>query len=318
MAEIWKPLENQFLNATRDNFKKALKLSNYHDAALKKLSDEDPAWLPIYNRYHPLHLVYVQKYNNWKSADGIQQGETLNVEQLLESSYEKIYDWDLDIQKIYKKTTPRYKTIFPKGRKPFYKGSIDEQINAYATLSENIGSDAALALIKADVDTTYSRLDDARDTQEGAKGTTKGVVGEVETARRHIMVMQYRNMSYTLDNHYEQREALCNRIFDLPLLRNLEQKRFTGTLDPAENEGVLIHTFAEDDEIWISAQEAYPVAFYLATTANGTNSTPVIITNAEISKIEASAFGITNYGTHRYLTAVNQSGAETHYVVELK
>jgi len=35
METTWKYLINQFIVATRDNYKKALKLSNYHDAALK-------------------------------------------------------------------------------------------------------------------------------------------------------------------------------------------------------------------------------------------------------------------------------------------
>lgn len=318
MITDWKYIENQFTTATRDNLKKALKLSNYHDAALSKLKDEDPAWLPIYTRYHPMHVEYVQKYNLWKSAGGAQEGETLNVEQLLKTSYEKIYDWDLDIQKQYKKTTPRYKSIFPNGRKPFYQGSIDEQINAYNTLSQNIGADATLATVRAEVDTTYGELDAARDKQEAAKGSTKGESGNVDTAARHVMIMQYRNMAFTLDNYYNERDAYCNRIFDLPLLRNLEQKKFTGTLDINEVEPVLIHTFAEDDEIWLSAQPAYPVEFYLATTPGGNNSTALVVKTAEVSKITAADFGITNYGTHRYLTAVNVSGAETHYVVELK
>jgi hypothetical protein len=39
------------------------------------------------------------------------------------------------------------------------------------------------------------------------------------------------------------------------------------------------------------------------------NGAPLTITTA--------AFGVTNYGTHRYLTAVNSHLVELHYVVEL-
>ena len=64
MELIWHYLVNQFLNATVGNYKKALKLSNYHDAYLKKMMDEhpgDPDWATLYNRYHNFHQMYVDE-----------------------------------------------------------------------------------------------------------------------------------------------------------------------------------------------------------------------------------------------------------------
>ena len=76
--ENWKYIDNQFLIATRNNFLKALKISNYHDAALLMAQANEPLFIPIYTRYHPLHMQFVQKYNDWKSGGGSQEGETLN------------------------------------------------------------------------------------------------------------------------------------------------------------------------------------------------------------------------------------------------
>ena len=52
MKMTWQFLVNQFLVATRKSYKKALKLSNYHDAYLKKVMYEnqgDPDWAILYN-----------------------------------------------------------------------------------------------------------------------------------------------------------------------------------------------------------------------------------------------------------------------------
>lgn len=184
----WKYIDNQFLVATRDNFLKALKLSNYHDSALLMAQTNNPVFNPIYNRYHTLHLNFVQKYNDWKSQGGSQEGETLIVSQQLTIAYAKIDAWDVAIQVVYPKTTPRYKSIFPNGRKPFNQSGITSRVNAYQTLSQNIGADPALLTVKAEVDATYLILDTARDQQEGAKASTKFDSAGVDNARIAIMV----------------------------------------------------------------------------------------------------------------------------------
>ena len=76
MELIWKYLSNQFTQETLRNFKKAMKLSNYHDAALAEAQLHDPAMVPIYARYHPLHESLRQRYNAWKAAGGTQKGKT--------------------------------------------------------------------------------------------------------------------------------------------------------------------------------------------------------------------------------------------------
>ena len=59
MEKPWNFLINSFLSVSRNNFIKTLKLSNYHDAMLKKAmtnNSADPDWAFLYNRYHPFHL----------------------------------------------------------------------------------------------------------------------------------------------------------------------------------------------------------------------------------------------------------------------
>lgn len=328
MKQLWHYLVNQFLNSTKDNFKKALKLSNYHDAYLNAKRAEDPTdpdWDTLYNRYHPHHLALVAAYTAWKNAGGQQEGQTLNVDQFLELLVTRAAKWDALVQATdgFEKGTPAYKSIFPNGRAPFYSGSKIGRIEAVNTLSQSLTGIVDLDPVKTLVDAFYGQLDTANDTQEGAKGTTKFKSQSLEQQRVETMIEQYRNLGFLIDKGANNPEFI-SVFFDLNVLRESRQSVFTGTLDPEETEAVLIHTFSFDDELrlHITGEDTIPagtmVNFYLATTPGGTDSTAVAVeVNAAATTIEASAFGITEYGTHRYLTAVNPNLVETHYEVEL-
>jgi len=97
------------------------------------------------------------------------------------------------------------------------------------------------------------------------------------------------------------------------------------TENTSENEAILIHTFLADDELQLEIIAATPpppstmVQFYLATTPGGTDSTAVAVeANVAPTSITAAAFGIINYATHRYLTAINTNAMQLKYVVELE
>lgn len=315
----WQYLDNQMHNAAKRNYKKGLIISNYHDAALKTIMDSspDPDFATLYNRYHPLHLELVTEYTNWKNAGGQQEGSTLNLDQLLGLMSGKLDNWDPRIQIVYAKTTPRYKTIFPDGRKPFRTGTKDTRIEAIHTLSENIGADAALAAIKTEVDTYYTDLDTARDSQSGAKLSTKIGSGSAAGAIANAMIMQYRNLGFLIDKLFETPNIIQN-LFDVQTIRERDQRIFTGTLSPSENEAVLIHTFLPADEIRLKITGTADADFFLATSPNGTNSAPVTVpANSEITTA-ISAFTYPDSQVHRFLTAVNKSNTETiQYLIEL-
>ena len=332
MEITWHYLINQFLNATIGNYKKALKLSNYHDAYLLKMmtdSPMDPDWATLYNRYHPFHLAYVDEYTKWKTAGGVQKGQTLNLDQLMVLLITKTGRWDVAVQNVagFEKGTANYLTIFPQGYKPFNSGAKTARVNAVKVLGETLApfamANPAILIIKNDVDLFYTTLDTARDTQEGAKGGTKQKSEEVESKRVLVMTEEYRDLGFLINKGAEDPDRIAP-FFELQVLRDHNQVLFTGTLDANENEPVLVHSFVADDELEfeITTTETVPastqVAFYLATTPGGIDSTPVFVgVNHAKLKIQASAFGISDYGTHRFLTAVNLSTHELHYKVEL-
>jgi len=317
MELSWKYVDNQFISETQKSYKKAFKLSNYHDSALAKAAASDPVFLVPYNRYHPLHENFKQKYNLWVSAGGTQESQSLNVKQQLKLALGKIDDWDVDIQVLYKKPTVRYKAIFPDGRKPFNRGGVDMRINAFDILSINIGADPALAAVKIDVDATYLLLDAARDNQEGAKADTKHGSGNVETARIDIMTMQYRNTAWILDNFYDTRENLCETLIDQQTLRDKQQNSFNPTLAIGETKQVLTRTFVAEDILRLKVEGEGPVVFCLASTPGGTDSNPITRNTNQDMKANISEFNVFDYGTHRHLTAINQSGAVTKILVEV-
>lgn len=326
MKMTWQYLQNQFLAATRTTYKKALKLSNYHDAYLEKMMNENPLdmdFTTLYNRYHPIHLAYVAAYNTWKNAGGQQEGQTLNLDQMLTLLVSKAARWDARVQVEFEKGSPTYKAIFPNGRAPFIKGAYSTRILAVQTLGTALAVNPILAALKAEVDTFYTDIDAARDTQEGAKGGTKAGSDALDNQRITTMTEQYRNLGFLI-NKWATTPLLIEPFFELNILRDHRQTLFTGTLDPAENEAILTHTFLADDEIEfeITGLPTVPagtsVKFYLASMPNGTDSTAVTITvNTGKVTLPVSAFGAIDLATHRHLTGLNESLFEMHYEVEL-
>lgn len=320
MERRWKYLDNQFAVTTLANYMKAVKISNYHDADLNVKKETEPLLVPIYDRYHPLHLNLVNEYNTWKGAGGSQEGQTLNVEQLLEQSYLKIAQWDVMIQVTgpqFFKGTPNYLALFTNGRNSFSKGTIDGRINAYDTLAKNMMPFAPLSTIMAQVADTYTDLDKARDAQLGAKGTVMIGSGKVEAARVIAMTMQWRNLGFAMDAFFDKPKYI-ESMFDLTTVRDARQRVFTGTLDPAENEAILINTFESNDQLRLRNKGNTEIFFYLATTANGLDSTVVKVQSNTTVVRMISDFGTLDLATHRFLTAVNQDpNVATQYEVEI-
>ena len=318
MELLWKYVDNQFILVTRDSLKRAVTLSTFHDNALLSLSVTYPALLPLYTRYHPLHLALVAAYNKHTSSESLQQGETLSVAQEYAVSKALLSEeWLPAILLIYKKTTPRYKALFPDGLTPFNKGGIDEKIAAFNVLSENIGTDAALATIKTAVDSNYASLLLARSTQSSAKTTTSDNSTASEEARVAAMTMQYRNLGNIMDNFYDTREKMCGLVFDLVTLRENPQTIFTGSIAEGATDNILAHTFLAADQFAAKIVGAGSFKLYLSTTPTGTDSTAVPMT-ANIKKtITASSFGVSDYANHRYLVVVSQSAEAASYRVQL-
>src|SRR6185295_19510832 len=123
MRRIWIYLINPFLVLGLRNFKKAVKISTWTDAALAARVG-DPFYAARYAVYHPIHLALVAAYNEWKAQRGTQKGSTVLLKVLMEQLVPgKINAWDALVQTVFAKGSPGYVAILPNGHSPFNEGS---------------------------------------------------------------------------------------------------------------------------------------------------------------------------------------------------
>lgn len=317
MEKKFKYVENQFLSATRGNYKKAMSLSTWHVAQLEAKSTADATWTPRLTLYQPLHNTLLNEYTTWKAAGGKQEGDTLNVNQLLQDAKPVIREWVRQITGFYKEGSSRYKEMFPNGMSNLNDGSIDSRINAFKTLGEAMGADTNLTTIKTEVQATYANLNTARVQQTQSKGGTTSGSSAVEQASIAAMNMQYRNVGWIMDNFYATRSAICKTVFDLELLRSKNQRKFTGTLEPDETEAVLLHTFVNTDTIKAKNVGLSAYKLFLSDIPNGTPGTGIEIPSNQTIELTISQFNAPDLATYRYITAVNTGTEEIKYTIEI-
>lgn len=317
---MWKYLNNQFLTVGERNFKKAIILNNYHLSALQKAKTANPNDAEVdkmLTRYTPLANQLVTEYGEWKNLGGIKQASTLNVEQLLATLPTKLNLWDPAIQSKFVKTSPQFKAIFPNGKSGLSKGSKEDRVIAIKNLGIALTGIAELATIKTQVDDFYTQLEVARAAQLGNKSAASKGSEAVARAVAAAMTMQYRNLGLLIDKYYDNPQII-ETYFDLATLQESTQTSFTGTLDPSENEAVLVHSFMAGDELRLKIIGNAPARFYLSNTPNGINSETVQVAGNTQLVTDVAEFAVPNYTTYRYLTVVNQSNSvTTKYEVEV-
>ena len=297
----WIYEQNPFLNATDESFISAMDISLYHDTALDA-AKSDPFFLTLYNAFHPLHVTYETAYISWKTQGGKQQGETLNLKQLLKLlAGTKIQEWDVKIQNLYPVNLPSYKKLLPNRRIPFQSGGQISRIEAVRALSLAIGSDNALADVKTDVDKFYTRLDTALNTQKGSISASKGVITDLESARVAMCIGMFANLG-AITQKFAATPKNIGMYFDLKTIRKAPQVYFTGHLKAGEIYTIAKRTFGETDEVWISNPGPAPLKFYLHPVKNGQPNSEGIILVKEEQTVLASVLGKL---TDTYLTVLN-------------
>lgn len=302
----WHYLDNQFLSQTRNNFKKSVKLSNYHNSVLNAMRISQPLLEPIYTRYHTLHIALKNSYVKWKHSVNLQKNKTDILEDLLESTYKKVNDWDTAIRSALTFESSDYNFVFSESRKPFLRGTILQKVLAYKQLSIRLTSFVALAATKAEVEAAYLALNVAHNAQEGAKASVKTNSSAVEDARKAAMVMQWRNLGFSMDA-FSDNLNFIESLFDIDTLRSRPQTVFTGILDANKKKAIFIRTLLKDDKIMLNNDGDAEIRFYFSNIKGGTHSLPVSIAPHTKITVLMSVFNVPDYGTYRHFTAVNQS-----------
>jgi hypothetical protein len=313
--KTWVHLQNPFLNATAKNFLRAMNISTFHDSALAS-KKADPVFLGLYNGYHPVHVNYKTLYDDWVGQGGEQQGETLNLYQLLALlSSSKIEQWDIKIQNVYPRNTPAYKKLLPGMRQPFQKGQLIERVEAVQVLKQSIGDEESLAAVKTDVTNFNTLLQAALSTQKEKISATQQSSTTLETARVAMCVAQFGDLG-SLISKYPSTPEIIEDYFDIEGIRNVQQIVFTGHVKGGEVYTILRHTFANDDQVVLTNQSDAHLQFYLAPLKDSKPGTVFVSLDKGIKTVSASELGIV---TDTYLTVLNSTPSVTaEFKVELK
>ena len=215
---VWPFTESPFDNGTKGSYKKMNIISADTDSKLFG-QQAIPALLALFTYFNVFRLLYLAAYVKWKSKKAAYRSATEYVYQLLaQLSGDKIEEFDIRIQVIYRRGTPQYINLFPDLREPFQKGEIDERITALATLLSNIDVDPALALIKADILVFYNLIVAARNQQQAREGEVDTLSAELELERVNCA----RAMYYVLGGlmqHFKDNASQIADFFDLETLR---------------------------------------------------------------------------------------------------
>lgn len=136
--KLWHYFINEFLTKTKTNFRKAVKLSNYSDAVLNILRTIHPELEPIYHAVCMLCMLY--------QSISMLSGKTTLMHKKTKQKFWMIYSkaipqyceyWDTPIRTALTYGSDAYELVlFMDGRKPFTRGTIQQQVMAYQKLAK--------------------------------------------------------------------------------------------------------------------------------------------------------------------------------------
>lgn len=314
MKTGWTLIENQFEISTRGNYGKMLSIGNYTLAVLKKHSS-DPFFLTLYNNYQPIIKSYGLSFNQFKVSLGKSAGGTLHVSQLLKKlSNPLIINWKAQIQLVYAKGSPGYVRLLPKGTKPFHNGSREERVSAVGTLIKAIGSDPALAALKAEVEIFYADVSTGRGKQLGSRGDKKNFSAEVEIKRLQVaiaLMVVYGNLVV----HYADQLERIEHFFDLETIRDKRQKTFTRKLKPHQSKTVVKRTLLPTDELKLQNTGTDDLLVCVCQGKKQICTTGFVLPASSTKTIAANLLG--DVAELKYITITNTSELEGHCVITL-
>lgn len=307
MKEPWQFAQNPIDNVTKGNYLKMLKISTWHINALKAKAG-DAYYDALILDYDPLHIKYVNEYNKWDTSIGTHVGGTASFEELITLlSGTKAEDWDIAIQAVYRRDSPQYLALLPHYRKDFQSGSNESRVNAVKNLSTAIGTDAALAAVKASVDAFLLLLNNARSAQQGDLSETSDFSEDVEVARVDAAEGQYRDLGSLMNKFYKTPLAI-EPFFDLANIRKAAQTEFTGTVKKGALKNIFKRTLAPTDQISLTNTGDVVLKFAIVAEKNDAIGTVFIrVEPGEEETVPASALG--NVPENKFLNVKNDDPA---------
>jgi hypothetical protein len=306
MARPWLYLINPFLVVTANSYRAAKKLGDFTVAAFTA-ADSSP-FTDMLAQLNPVSQAFNAAYMQWTTQKGAQKGNTSSLaDQLTLLRSQKIEDWDIAIQNVYKQNTPQYISIFPNKRGPFQTGSQQSRINAVGALSQAIGNDEALQTVKTDIDNFFNSITVIYTQQKGSKSSTGVTSSSVEAARIALCTVLYGILGQLMNYFQETPEQITNYI-DVETLRNIQQDEFQVSFNGGATKLILTRTFANGDKVRLINRGNFDIGFALVPEKNDAlPQTFITVTTQNELTVDVTQLGdIAN----RFLIAKNLSATE--------
>ena len=295
MNKKWSFVVNPIETSTRKNYQKAMLISSFHLNALQ--ANITIAFiLALYNYYLPIHNAFAAAYTAWEVQQGTKEGKTSSLkEKLAELRKTKIKQWDIGIQNVYLDGTAEYIALLPNHRVPFQSGKQLPRITAIKTLSDAIGTDAALADIKADIDDFYAIIKGIYDSQQTSKASTGTKSTAVESARVAMCNAQFGNLGKFIQEYCSNPNTLLPYFF-IEEIQRKAQDFFMGTIKPERNKFLRRFTFKATSKIKILNKGESVLHFYIVQTKYSSMPELFLTVNPgqEITTLASAMGNITN------------------------
>jgi len=172
----------------------------------------------LYADFKPFFDTYLEKYDNWKIAQGLSKGETSQLSLYFNEFVEKLRAWDAIVQVVFLEKTPNYRSIFPSGKSIFYHGTFEQRVEQLSALAGRLGKFAALAALKTEITNYYKLVHDELIAHQNNQTIIKISSKELEAARIAIGQMLYGNLGLLM-NHYKIDSEQISSFFPLDIIR---------------------------------------------------------------------------------------------------
>lgn len=287
---------------------KATIISAYTQAALTEQQSQ-PGIPPLLNLYGPLDSALTQAYTAWKSQSGAEKGETQSLKTLLDNlSRTEIDDWDFAVQQVHRKGTAAYTQIFPEGRAPFQTGKQEDRILAVGALLDTLQQESGLDDLRTQVGAFSTQLTETNTAQKGAQNDTglhSDAVAAAAAACGRGLFFVYGGL---VQKYYTQPQLIEN-YFDVALIRDREQRAFTGAVPAGGTKAIAKRTLEATAQLRMVNAGPTPLRFFLAPEKAITPATGVTILPGEDQTVPASQLG-----SGPYLGVVNEgTEGEGHF-----
>ena len=263
----WLFITNPFVVASQYSFTRAHRIGNYTLNALNA-QNANPLILVLYNFLLPIYTAYDTAFIEWLSQQGVKVGNTSSLTLLLDQIVPNIDDWEYAIRGVYKKGSPAFIAIFPKGHSPFNHGKIENRIAAIDTLNTTLAGIPALATTAAEVAAFALLLSNAYKAQQGSISTKNVNSTDLEAKRKSLADGLYWVLGGLIQANYKTPEKNTD-YFDIQTLRNLQQCDFTGHTIPNGLDFIAKRTLDDDYNIILDNSGITPLRFFFSP-----NNTP--------------------------------------------